>query len=97
MGTLTEQMQNLAADIRTGHEERRAWLGDFRQGCDSMRQEREASLGDLREEVDALRTEIRADMRGARRAWHQGIAASARSGVKTAPAKPGRTSSKHRK
>ena len=97
MGTLTEQMRNLAADITSSRDERHAWLGDLREEVDALRTEIRSGWRERRSEVDKMRGEIRADLRGARRAWQEGIAAGARSGVKPAPARHARTTSKHRK
>lgn len=95
MATLTEQMQDLAADIVNGHEERRAWLNAVREDVDSMhrewrglRRDRRAWVGALRKEVGTLRKEIASDHQEAHRAW-LGIAGpggrrSGRSGAQTA-------------
>ena len=60
MGTLTEQMENLTADILSGHEDRRAWLSDFLKESRSELEERRALLNALREEVAELREQNRA-------------------------------------
>lgn len=60
MATLTEQMQDLAADIVNGHEERRAWFQAFRADADAERQDRKASVGSLKKEVKSIRRDNRA-------------------------------------
>ena len=97
MGTLTEQMQNLAADITSSRDERHARLGDLREEVGALLTEIRADGRERRSEVAKMRGEIRADLRGARRAWQEGIAASARSGAETSPAKHAKLASKHRK
>jgi hypothetical protein len=104
MGTLTEQMRNLAADITSSRDERHAWLGAIGEEVDALRgeirsgcRERRSWVKSLQGDVRKMCRDIRGDLRGARRAWQEGIAASARSGVKTAPARHARTTSKHRK
>lgn len=55
MGTLTDQMQNLATDIVGSHAERKAWLGALRQEAGDMQKEHRARMDTLREEVGAIR------------------------------------------
>jgi hypothetical protein len=76
MATMTEQMRNLAAEIASGHEQRRAWLNAMRDDVDAMhhewrgqRRDRRAWVGALRKEVGALRKEIASDHREAHQAW----------------------------
>lgn len=104
MGTLTEQMGNLAADIRTGHEERTAWLGALRQEVGALRaeirsdcRERRSGAKSLHRTVGKTCAEIHSDLLGARRAWLEATAGRTRSRSMASPAKPARTSSKRRK
>jgi hypothetical protein len=104
MGTLTQQMRSLAADITNSRDERHAWLGALREEVGALRteirsggRERRSWVKSLQGDVRKTCREIRGDLRGARGAWHEAIAASARSSVKTAPARHARTTSKHRK
>jgi len=101
MGTLTEQMRNLAADITSSRDERHAWLGALREEVGALRgeirsgcRERRTWARSLRGEVGKMCGEIRADLRGARRAWQEGTSARLRSGAQTSPAKRARPSGK---
>jgi hypothetical protein len=104
MGTLTEQMQNLAADITSSRDERHARLGDLREEVGALLteirsggRERRSWVKSFQGDVRKTCREIRGDLRGARGAWHEAIAAGARSGAKTSPAKHAKLASKHRK
>jgi len=80
MAALTEQMRNLASDILSGHEERRAWLSGLREEVGSMREENRAELGTLRREVrdmleesEAAREKAAAAARKERKTWLGGL------------------------
>jgi len=94
MGTLTEQMRNLAADITSSRDERHAWLGALREEVGALRGEIRSGWRERKSEVDKMRGDIRADLRGARRAWHEATAVPARSGAETSPARRARPSGK---
>ena len=66
MGTLTDQMQNLTADIVNSHQERAAWLGAFKEEAAEMAKERRARLDAIREEVGTLKETAREMMDGLR-------------------------------
>jgi hypothetical protein len=104
MGTLTEQMRNLAADITSSRDERHAWLGALRDEVGGLRaeirsgcRERRSWVRSLQGEVGKMCGEIRADLRGARRAWQEGIAARPRSAAQTPSTKRARPTGKHRR
>jgi hypothetical protein len=62
-------MQDLAADIVNGHEERRAWFQAFRADADAERQDRKAWVGSLKKAwVGFLKKEVKS-IRRDNRAW----------------------------
>ena len=104
MGTLTEQMRSLAGDITSSRDERGAWLGALRQEVGALRaeirsdcRERRSGAKSLHRTVGKMCGEIHSDLLGARRAWLEATAGRTRSRSMASPAKPARTSSKHRK
>ncbi|HUT75799.1 MAG TPA: hypothetical protein VM221_13315 [Armatimonadota bacterium] len=104
MGTLTEQMRNLAADITSSRDERHAWLGALKEEVGGLRAEIRSGCRERRSWVKSLQggvrkmcRETRADVQGARGAWQDAIAAGARSGAETSPPKHAKLASKHRK
>ena len=87
MSSFTEQMQDLAAAVMKSHEDRKAWLGAFRQEMGvfgekigAISKERRSWVGSLRNEVRRMRGEMSADRDGARQAWQRtaGIVAAQR-------------------
>jgi len=75
MATLTEQMESLAADILSGHEERRAWLSALREDVAELRQQSRAWVEENRAWLSEFLEQCRSDLEGARRAWQEMVEA----------------------
>ncbi len=104
MGILTEQMRNLAADITSSRDERRAWLGALREDVGAMRAEmhsegrgRRGWVKSLHGEIGRMRHELRRDLAGARRAWQEATIARPRTTFEHPAAKRPKPAARHRK
>jgi len=102
MGTLTQQMRGLAADITSSRDARHAWLSGLRNEVEALRaeirsgcRERRSWAKSLQADVRKASREIRGDMLGARKAWLEATAPGSRSFTRPAPARRARAASKH--